>query len=88
MAQVLLDDKNFYVTATVPGKFKVTKRRRAYTRKTNKVESLHLHSMIDCLSLLGVPIEPRNKIFKDAISTFATSLSWLSFKLKLPVVIQ
>jgi hypothetical protein len=74
MAQVLLDNEEFYVTSTITGKFKVTMRSRAYTRKANKTESLHLHSIIDCLTLLGVPIEPRNKIFKDAVSTFANSL--------------
>ena len=74
MAQVLLDNKSFYVTSTFTGKFKVTKRSRAYTRKTNKAESLHLHGIIDCLTMLGIPIEPKNEIFQDAISTFATSL--------------
>ncbi len=74
MARVLLDNEEFYVTSTITGKFKVTVRSKAYTRKTNKAESLHLHSIIGCLSLVGVPIEPRNEIFKDAISTFATSL--------------
>jgi hypothetical protein len=74
MAQVLLDNEDFFVTSTITGKFKVTMRSRAYTRKANKAESFHLHSIIDCLTLLGVPIEPRNKIFKDAVSTFANSL--------------
>ena len=74
MARVLLDNEEFCVTSTITGKFKVTMRSRAYTRKTNKAESLHLHSIIDCLTVLGVPIEPRNKIFKDAVSTFANSL--------------
>ena len=74
MARVLLENEEFYVTSTITGRFKVTMRSRAYTRKTNKAESLHLHSIIDCLTLVGVPIEPRNEIFKDAVSTFATSL--------------
>ena len=74
MARVLLDNEEFYVTSTITGKFKVTMRSRAYTRKANKAESFHLHSIIDCLTLLDVPIEPRNKIFKDAVSTFANSL--------------
>ena len=74
MARVLLDNGEFYVTSTITGKFKVTIRSRAYTRKANKAESLHLHGIIDCLTLLGVPIDPRNKIFKDAVSTFANSL--------------
>ena len=74
MARVLLYNEEFYVTSTITGKFKVTIRSKAYTRKTNKAESLHLHSIIDCLTLVGVPIEPRNEIFKDAVLTFATSL--------------
>ena len=74
MAQVLLDNKDFYVTSTITGKFKVTKRSGSFTRKTNKSESLHLHSVIGCLTLLGVPTEPRNEIFKRAVSTFAASL--------------
>ncbi len=74
MARVLLDNEEFYVTSTITGKFKVTVRSKAYTRKTNKAESLHLHSIIDCLTFLDVPIEPRNAIFKDIVSTFATSL--------------
>ena len=74
MARVLLDNEEFYVTYTITGKFKVTMRNGAYTRKTNKAESLHLHSIIDCLTLLGVPIEPGNEAFKDAVSNFATSL--------------
>ena len=74
MARILLDNEEFCVTFTITGKFKVTMRSRAYTRKTNEAESLHLHSIIDCLTLLGVPIEPRNKIFKDVVSTFAISL--------------
>ena len=74
MARVLLDNEEFYLTFTITGKFKITVRSKAYTRKTNKAESLHLHSIIDCLSLVGVPIEPRNEIFKDAVLTFATSL--------------
>ena len=74
MARVLLDNEEFYVTSTITGKFKVTMKSRAYTRKTNKAESLHFHSIIDCLTFLDVPIEPRNEIFKDAVSTFAISL--------------
>ena len=74
MARVLLENEEFCVASTITGKFKVTMRSRAYTRKTNKAESLHLHSIIDCLMMVGVPIEPRNEIFKDAVSTFATSL--------------
>jgi hypothetical protein len=74
MVRVLLDNEEFYVTYTITGKFKVTARNGAYTRKTNKVESMHFHSIIDCLKFLGVPIEPSNEIFKDAVSTFATSL--------------
>lgn len=41
---------------------------------TSKAESMHFHSIIDCLTLLGIPIEPSNTIFKDAVSTFANSL--------------
>ena len=67
MARVLLDNEDFYVTSTFTGKFKVTAKSKAYTRKTNKAESLHLHSIIGCLTLLGVPIEPRNEIFKEIV---------------------
>ena len=74
MARVLLDNEEFYVTYTITGKFKVTMRNGAYTRKANKAESLHFHSIIDCLKFLDVPIEPSNEIFKDAVSTYATSL--------------
>ena len=74
MARVLLDNEDFFVTSTITGKFKVTIRSRAYTRKANKAESFHLHSIIGCLTLLGVPIDPSNKIFNDAVSTFANSL--------------
>ena len=74
MARVLLDNEEFYVTSTFTGKFKVTTKGRAYTRKTNKAESMHFHSIIDCLKFLDVSIETRNEIFKNAVSTFATSL--------------
>ena len=74
MARVLLDNEEFYVTSTITGKFKVTTRNGAFTRKTNRTESLHFHSIIDCLKFLDVPMAPNNEIFKDAISTFATSL--------------
>ena len=74
MAEVLLNNEEFLVTSTFTGKFKVTKRGGAYTRKTNKMESMHLHGMIECLTLLGVPIEPKNEIFKEAVLTFAISL--------------
>ena len=74
MARVLLDSGDFLVTSTFTGKFKVTKRGKAFTRKTNKMESMHFHGIIDCLSLLGVPAEPKNEIFREAVSTFASSL--------------
>ena len=74
MARVLLDNEEFYVTSTITGKFKVTVKSEAFTRKTNNAESLHFHSIIECLSFLDVPIESTNEIFKDAVSTFATSL--------------
>jgi hypothetical protein len=74
MARILLDNREFLITSTFTGKFKVTKREGAYTRKTNKMESMHLHGMIDCLTFLGVPIESKNEIFNKAVSTFATSL--------------
>ncbi|MHC4792211.1 MAG: hypothetical protein ACYS8Y_12415 [Planctomycetota bacterium] len=74
MARVLLDNEEFCVTSTITGKFKVTMKSRAYTRKANKAESLHFQCIIDCLMFLDVPIEPRNQIFKDAVSAFATSL--------------
>ncbi len=74
MARVLLDSEEFLITSTFTGKFKVTKRGKAFTRKTNKMESMHLHGMIDCLTLIGVPAEPNNEIFKEAVSTFASSL--------------
>ena len=35
---------------------------------------MHFHSIIDCLKFLEVPIEQRNEIFKETVSTFATSL--------------
>ena len=72
MARVILNSEEFYVTSTITGKFKVTMKSRAYTRKANKAESMHFHSIIDCLKFLDVPIEPSNEIFKDAVSTFAT----------------
>ena len=74
MARVLLDNEDFYVTSTFTGKFKVKAKSKAYTRKTNKAESMHFHSIMDCLKFLEVPIEPRNEIFKETVSTFATSL--------------
>jgi hypothetical protein len=74
MARVLLENEEFYVTYTITGKFKVTMRRGTYTRKANKVESMHFHNIIDCLTSVGVPREPWNEIFKGAVSTFATSL--------------
>ena len=74
MARVLLDNEEFCVTSTITGKFKVTMRSSAYTRKTNRAESGHLHSIIDCLTLLGIPIEPNNTIFNNAVSTFAHSV--------------
>jgi hypothetical protein len=74
MAHVLLDNEEFYVTSTITGNFKVTMKSRAYTRKTNRAERLHFHSIIDCLKFLGVPIEPTDEIFKYAVSNFATSL--------------
>ena len=74
MARVLLNSEEFYVTFTITGKFKVAMKSRAYTRKANKAESMHFHSVIDCLKFLDIPIEPNNEIFKDAVSTFATSL--------------
>ena len=74
MARVLLDNEEFYLTSTITGKFKITVRSKAYTRKTNKAESMHFHSIIDCLTFLEVPIEPRNEIFKETVSDFATSL--------------
>ena len=74
MARVLLDNEEFIVTSTFTRKFKVKKRGGAYTRKTSKVESMHFHGIIDCLTLLGIPTEPKNEIFKEAVSTFAKSL--------------
>lgn len=74
MARVLLDNEQFLVTSTFTGKFKVKKREGAYTRKTSKMESMHFHDIIDCLTLLGIPTEPKNEIFKEAVSTFAYSL--------------
>jgi hypothetical protein len=74
MGRVLLDNEELYVTSTFTGKFKVAQKGKAYTRKATKAESLHFHGMIDCLTLLGIPIEPRNEKFKEAVSTFATSL--------------
>jgi len=74
MARVLLENEEFYVTSTITGKFKVTMRSGTYTRKANKVESMHFRNIIDCLTSVGFPIESRNEIFKGAVSTFATSL--------------
>ena len=74
MARILLDNEKFYVTSTITGKFKVTSKNNAITRKTNKAESMHFHSIIDCLKFLEIPIESRDEIFEDAVSTFATSL--------------
>ena len=74
MARILLDNELFCVTSTFTGKFKVKMKDKAYTRKTNKTESLHFHGMIDCLTLLGIPIEPGNEKFEEAVSTFVTSL--------------
>ena len=62
------------MTSTFTGKFKVKAKSKAYTRKTNKAESMHFHSIMDCLKFLEVPIEPRNEIFKETVSNFATSL--------------
>lgn len=74
MARTLLENEEFCVTSTITGKFRVTMKSGAYSRKANKAESMHFHSIIDCLTLLGVPTEPRNELFKDAVSAFATSL--------------
>ena len=74
MARILLDNEEFCVTSTFTRKFKVTMKSKAYTRKTNKVESMHFHNIIDCLKFLGVPVEPNNEVFKNAVTTFATSL--------------
>ena len=74
MARVLLDNDEFCVTCTITGKFRVTMKSGAYSRKTTKAESMHLHHIIDCLTLVGVPAEPKNEFFKDAVSAFATSL--------------
>jgi hypothetical protein len=74
MARILLENEEFCVTSTITGKFRVTMKSGAYSRKANKAESMHFHSIIDCLTLLGVPTEPRNELFKDAVSAFATSL--------------
>ena len=74
MARVLLENEEFSVTYTITGKFKVTLRSGTYTRKTNKAETIHFRNIIDCLTMVGVPIEPKNEIFKGAVSTFATSL--------------
>ena len=74
MARILLDNEEFYVTSTFTRKFKVIMKSNAFTRKTNKAESMHFHSIIDCLKFLEVPIEPDNEIFTDAVTTFATSL--------------
>ena len=74
MARVLLDNEEFIVTSTFTGKFKVKKRGGAYTRKTSKMESMHFHGIIDCLTLLGIPTEPKNEIFNETVSTFAKSL--------------
>ena len=74
MARILLENEEFCVTYTITGKFRVTMKSGAYSRKANKAESMHFHNIIDCLTLVGVPTEPRNEFFKDAVSAFATSL--------------
>ena len=73
-ARKLFENDDWLLSISLLGRYKILLKSRNITRKTSKEEGLHFLRTLECMSDLGIPIEPNSEIFKEAAEEFCTSI--------------